>query len=221
MSGNAHKEKLMQVLLGPHLAEKSTALAEGAKLAGRVSGDSTVAYAWAYAMAVESAAGVTPPPRALWLRALLLERERVANHLGDLGYLGNDAGLAFGLSQLTILKEEWLRSNAAVFGHRYLMDAILPGGVARDLPSEAAFAAHMAGVEAFDRAPVRIARPVAATERGDGFPAIARGTGRTEADPAGLQAGKTESRIARQPVHRAACRVAEQEAVSAMRRRVP
>ena len=111
--------------------------AEGARLAGRVSGDSTAAYAWAYAMAVESAAGVTPPPRALWLRALLLERERVANHLGDLGYLGNDAALAFGLAQFMILKEQWLRTNQAAFGHRYLMDAVVPGGVARDLAPEA------------------------------------------------------------------------------------
>jgi Ni,Fe-hydrogenase III large subunit len=112
---------------------ESLTLAEGARLAGRVSGDSTVAYAWAYAMAVESAAGVTPPPRALWLRALALERERIANHLGDLGYLGNDAALAFGLAQFMRLKEEWLRTNQSVFGHRYLMDVVVPGGVARDL----------------------------------------------------------------------------------------
>ncbi len=64
----------------------------GHRLAGRVSGDSTVAYAWAYVQAAEAIAGVTPPPRAQWLRALALERERVANHLGDLGYLGNDGG---------------------------------------------------------------------------------------------------------------------------------
>jgi Ni,Fe-hydrogenase III large subunit/Ni,Fe-hydrogenase III component G len=111
-------------------------ISEGARLAGRVSGDSTVAYAWAYAMAVESAAGMTPPPRALWLRALLLERERIANHLGDLGFLGNDAALAFGLAQFLRLKEDWLRTNHAAFGHRYLMDAIVPGGVARDLAPE-------------------------------------------------------------------------------------
>ncbi|MEK6591963.1 MAG: NADH-quinone oxidoreductase subunit C [Pseudomonadota bacterium] len=111
-------------------------LQQGARLAGRVSGDSTVAYAWAYAMAVESAAGVTPPPRALWLRALLLERERIANHLGDLGFLGNDAGLAFGLSQFSCLKEDVLRLNHALFGHRYLMDAVIPGGVARDFSAE-------------------------------------------------------------------------------------
>jgi Ni,Fe-hydrogenase III large subunit/Ni,Fe-hydrogenase III component G len=110
-------------------------IAQGAQLAGRVSGDSTVAYAWAYAMAVESAAGIIPPQRAVLLRALLLERERIANHLGDLGFLGNDAGLAFGFSQFSCLKEDVLRLNQELFGHRYLMDIIVPGGVARDLPS--------------------------------------------------------------------------------------
>ena len=109
-------------------------LMQGAKLAARVSGDSAAAFGWAYAMAVESAADVTPPPHALWLRALLLERERIANHLGDLGFLGNDAGLAFGLSQFLILKEDVLRLNQALFGHRYLMDVIVPGGVAHDFP---------------------------------------------------------------------------------------
>lgn len=114
---------------------ESMTLAEGAKLAGRISGDSTVAYAWAYAMAVESVTGMTPPPRALWLRALLLERERIGQHLWDLGFLGNDAGLAFGLAQFSCLREDMLRANAALFGHRYLMDAVVPGGVARDIGS--------------------------------------------------------------------------------------
>ena len=112
-------------------------LSEGHRLAGRVSGDSTVAYAWAYAMAVESVTRCVVPPRGDWLRALLLERERVANHLGDLGALGNDAGLAFGLAQFSRLREQWLRINSQVFGHRLLMDCIVPGGVATDLDSHA------------------------------------------------------------------------------------
>ena len=69
---------------------------EAHRLAGRVSGDSTVAYAWAYAMAAESATGCAIPARASWLRALLLERERVANHLGDQSTLKHALQLARG-----------------------------------------------------------------------------------------------------------------------------
>lgn len=105
----------------------------GAKLAGRVSGDSHSAYAWAYCMAVETATGSRVPERAVWLRALFLEIERIANHLGDLGYLGNDVALTFGFMQFWRLKEDWLRLCARHFGHRYLYDRIVPGGVAVDL----------------------------------------------------------------------------------------
>lgn len=112
---------------------ESLSLTEGARLAARVSGDSAAAYAWAYCMALESLCRVAPPPRALWLRALLVERERIANHLGDLGALGNDAGFAFGLAQFSRLKEQVLRANHAAFGARYPFDYIVPGGVARDL----------------------------------------------------------------------------------------
>ncbi|MEO5700989.1 MAG: NADH-quinone oxidoreductase subunit C [Casimicrobiaceae bacterium] len=108
-------------------------LADGHRLAGRVSGDSTAAYAWAYAHAVETLCNAAAPARATSLRALLVERERIANHLGDLGALGNDAGLAFGLAQFSRLREDLARRNAHVFGHRLLMDAIVPGGVATDV----------------------------------------------------------------------------------------
>ena len=115
---------------------ESMPAATGHRLAGRVSGDSTVAYAWAYAQALEAIAETPPPPRALWLRALALERERIANHLGDLGYLGNDGGFAFGLAQFSRLKEDVLRGNLDAFGHRFAMDFVVPGGVARDVAPE-------------------------------------------------------------------------------------
>ncbi|HYT98643.1 MAG TPA: NADH-quinone oxidoreductase subunit C [Casimicrobiaceae bacterium] len=120
---------------------ESMRIDEAYRLAGRVSGDSTVAYAWAYAQAVEAIADVIVPPRAAWLRALVLERERIANHLGDLGYLGNDGGFAFGLSQFSRLKEDVLRSNLAAFGHRMMMDYVVPGGVASSF--DAAHAAEI------------------------------------------------------------------------------
>jgi len=62
-----------------------------------------------------------------------LEVERVANHLGDLGALGNDAGFAFGLMQFSRLKEQLLRASQGALGQRYLMDAVVPGGTLRDL----------------------------------------------------------------------------------------
>ncbi|MCF8177658.1 MAG: NADH-quinone oxidoreductase subunit C [Sulfuritalea sp.] len=115
-------------------------VSRGAKLVGRVSGDSTCAFAWAYADAIEAACGIEAPSRALLLRALILERERVANHLGDLGALGNDAAFAFGLTQFLRLKEDWLRLNHQVFGHRFMMDCIVPGGVLADIDASAAAA---------------------------------------------------------------------------------
>jgi Ni,Fe-hydrogenase III large subunit/Ni,Fe-hydrogenase III component G len=127
------EERLAYTHKGIEKRFESMTIADAHRLAGRVSGDSTVAYAWAWAQAVESVAGVSPPPRALWLRALALERERIANHLGDLGYLGNDGGFAFGLAQFSRLKEDVLRTNLASFGHRFMMDAIVPGGVATDV----------------------------------------------------------------------------------------
>lgn len=107
------------------------------RLAARLSGDSAVAFSWAYCAALEAITQTACPPRATSLRALALEHERLANHLGDLGALGNDAGFAFGLTQFSRLKEDLLRTNADVFGARYLMDYILPGGVAVELSGHA------------------------------------------------------------------------------------
>jgi len=136
------EERLGYVHKGIEKRFETLSLAQGGKLAGRISGDGTVAYAWAYAQAAEAIANVTASPRAVALRALCLERERIANHLGDLGYLGNDGGFAFGLSQFSRLKENLLRTNSAAFGHRLLMDIVIPGGVACDLAPEHASALH-------------------------------------------------------------------------------
>jgi Ni,Fe-hydrogenase III large subunit len=108
-------------------------IAQAARIAERVSGDSTVAYAFAFARAVEAAAGVEPPPRAKLLRGLMAELERLANHLGDFGAICNDAAFAMMLVQCGTLRERVLRANAACFGHRLCMDLVVPGGVAADL----------------------------------------------------------------------------------------
>ena len=134
------EERLGYVHKGIEKRFESLPLMEGQKLAARVSGDSAVAFSWAYCMALEGILGIAPPARALALRALMLERERIANHLGDLGALGNDAGFAMGLAQFSRLKEDLLRLNSRAFGARYLMDAVVPGGVAADLGDSERFA---------------------------------------------------------------------------------
>ena len=108
-----------------------------ARLAGRVSGDSTVAYSIAFASAVEAALGVVPPVRAVWLRAIMAELERLANHLGDIGAVCNDASFSILMAHSAMLRERVLRTSAACFGHRLMMDCVVPGGVARDLSDDA------------------------------------------------------------------------------------
>lgn len=108
----------------------------GHRLAARVAGDSAVAYSWAYCQALEGMSGCAIPPRAAALRALFLELERMANHLGDVGALANDAGFAFGLSQFSRIKEELLRAVSHALGQRYLLDAVVPGGTSVDLSAE-------------------------------------------------------------------------------------
>ena len=108
-------------------------IARAATLIGRVSGDSTVAYAYAFARAVESALRLTPPPRAVYLRALMAELERIANHLGDFGAICNDATYVLIHAHCGVLREQVLAACDAAFGHRLMRDCIVPGGVAADL----------------------------------------------------------------------------------------
>jgi Ni,Fe-hydrogenase III large subunit len=111
-------------------------LEQAGKLASRTSGDSTVAYAFAFAQAAEAALQVRAPPRAIYLRALMAELERLANHFGDIGAICNDASFAMMHAQTGILRERTLRAAEACFGHRLMMDAIVPGGVARDIAAD-------------------------------------------------------------------------------------
>ena len=113
-------------------------LLSGQRLAARVSGDSAVAFSWAYCQALEGMVAARVPSRAIWLRALALELERLSNHLGDLGAIANDAGFAFGLTQFSRLKERLLRANEQALGQRYLMDLVVPGGTRVDLRSAGA-----------------------------------------------------------------------------------
>jgi Ni,Fe-hydrogenase III large subunit len=130
------EERLGYVHKGIESLMRGAPLARAARLAGRTSGDSTVAYAIAFARAVEAALGREPPPRADWLRALMGELERLANHLGDIGAICNDATFVLMHAQCGILRERVLRAAELAFGHRLMMDKVVPGGVAADLSAE-------------------------------------------------------------------------------------
>src|SRR3954447_19819877 len=113
-------------------------LERGVQLAGRVSGASTVAYAYAFSKAAEAALELPVPDRAVWLRALLAELERLANHLGDIGAICNDASFTLIHAHCSVLRESVLRAADAAFGHRLMRDIIVPGGVARDISDDGA-----------------------------------------------------------------------------------
>ena len=112
------------------------AIGRAAILAGRVSGDSTVAYSLVFARAVEAALSIEIPERAIWLRALMAELERLANHCGDIGAICNDAAFAILHAQFGLLRELVLRAADHCFDHRLMMDRIVPGGVCVDLPND-------------------------------------------------------------------------------------
>jgi Ni,Fe-hydrogenase III large subunit/Ni,Fe-hydrogenase III component G len=105
-------------------------------LSERISGDEAVANSSAYCQAVEKAAGVVPPPRALQVRAVCAELERIYNHLGTLAGLSTDVGFAYGAARLNILKERMMRLNEEVAGSRLLFGVNRLGGVGIDMPSE-------------------------------------------------------------------------------------
>jgi Ni,Fe-hydrogenase III large subunit len=111
-------------------------LERGAKLAGRTSGDSTVAYGIAFARAAEAALGIEAPQRANWLRGLMGELERLANHFGDIGAICNDASFSLMHAHCGVLRERVLRAADAAFGHRLMRDCVQPGGVERDIGAD-------------------------------------------------------------------------------------
>ncbi len=130
------EERLGYVHKGIEALLAGAPLERAGKLAGRVSGDSTVAYAIAFAQAVEAALGLNVPQRAVFLRALMAELERLANHFGDIGAVCNDASFSLMHAHCGALREQVLRTAKACFGHRLMMDRVVPGGLALDLPAD-------------------------------------------------------------------------------------
>jgi len=127
------EERLGYVHKGIESLMAGASIERAARLAGHVSGDSTVAYALAFARAVEATLGVEAPPRAVWLRALMAELERVANHFGDIGAICNDASFTLIHAHCGILRERVLRAADACWGHRLMMNGVIPGGIVADI----------------------------------------------------------------------------------------
>ncbi|MBB3146714.1 Ni,Fe-hydrogenase III large subunit [Phyllobacterium trifolii] len=134
------EERLGYVHKGIEALMAGVGLDRAVRVAGRTSGDSTVAYAFAFSRAAESALEIEVPPRALWLRALMAELERLANHLGDIGAICNDAAFALMHAHCSMLRERVLRAADSAFGHRMMRDKIVPGGVTTDLNDAGALA---------------------------------------------------------------------------------
>jgi Ni,Fe-hydrogenase III large subunit len=147
------EERLGYVHKGIEGLTAGASLDGAAKLAARTSGDSTVAYGLAFARAVEAALGVDVPARACWLRVLMAELERLANHFGDIGAICNDAAFSLMHAHCGMLRERVLRAADTAFGHRLMRDCIVPGGVVADLGSDGATAIHQLVAEARRRFP--------------------------------------------------------------------
>ena len=124
--GYTHRgvEKLME---GPVSRDRT-------RLAERISGDTCVANALAYAHAVEGDANI--PARARLLRTVFAELERIYCHFGDIGGIAQDTGFSVPAAFGAGLKEKVLRLNEQIGGHRFLMGTIVPGGVRRDISDD-------------------------------------------------------------------------------------
>ena len=102
-------------------------------------GDSTIAAAWNYAAIIEALGGAhAPSPDELSRRAILLELERIANHVGDLGALAGDVAFLPTMSYCGRIRGEFLNMTAEICGNRFGRGAITPGGTNKSISPEIA-----------------------------------------------------------------------------------
>jgi formate hydrogenlyase subunit 5 len=131
------KTRLFYKYRGVEKLAEGRSVSDALLLAERFAGTTAVAHALSYCQAVERIAGVIVPPRAVALRILLAELERLRHHIGAVGRICAATGLAVATSQAAILEEDALRLSGEVSGHRYLFGSVVPGGASFDLPDAA------------------------------------------------------------------------------------
>jgi Ni,Fe-hydrogenase III large subunit len=102
-------------------------------LAESIAGDTSVGHGLAYVKAVEGLAGASPAARAMALRGVGLELERMANHVGDLGAIANDVGFLPTASYCGALRADFLNVSAELCGSRFGRSLVVPGGVKYDV----------------------------------------------------------------------------------------
>ncbi|MDR3538126.1 MAG: hydrogenase expression protein HypE [Acetobacteraceae bacterium] len=107
-----------------------------ARFVARLGAEATVAHSLAFALATEAALAVAAPPRAATLRRMMGELERITVHLGDLALLGDAAGAPGVAATCGEQRELLARELEIAFGHRLMMDCVVPGGVAADVGPE-------------------------------------------------------------------------------------
>jgi Ni,Fe-hydrogenase III large subunit len=158
--------------------------ARAVALAESIAGDTAVGHGIAHARAVEALAGTAAPPRAAALRAVALELERLANHVGDLGALANDVGFLPTASACGALRAEFLNALAELCGNRFGKGLVVPGGVRFDVPDDAAARLAARIGEAWEKVALSAAvffRAASVRNRTDGTgivpPALARELG--------------------------------------------
>ncbi len=107
-------------------------LTDGLQIAEQACGVCSVSHALSYAQAVEYMADISIPSKAVWIRVVLAELERLYNHVGDVGNICAGVGFSFGSVQGARLKEQLQQLNHHLVGHRFLRGAVVVGGTARD-----------------------------------------------------------------------------------------
>ena len=105
-------------------------------LAETCAGDTSIAAATCFAEICEARDGKHPTDEDLRLRELLLELERIANHVGDLGALAGDVAFLPTASFCGRIRGEYLNMTALVCGNRFGRNAVVPGGMRVALTDE-------------------------------------------------------------------------------------